>query len=218
MLDVACGTGVLARTALERAASVTAIDRNPGMLEVARNLSQDVHWRQALAEELPFEPKSFDAVLSQFGLMFFDDRARALREMWRVLKPGGSLVVAVWGKLGDSPGYSAMAGLLQRLFGAEIARELEAPYALGDETQLRALFEQADIPNVQLERVQGLARFPSIEAWVHTDIRGWTLAEKLTNDQHQELLSAAQRELPRFADLNGQISFQHDAWLISAAK
>lgn len=61
--------------------------------------------------------------------MFFEDRARALAEMWRVLAPGGSLAVAVWGPLTDTPGYSAMVDLLRSLFGEEIAAELQAPFS-----------------------------------------------------------------------------------------
>lgn len=59
---------------------------------------------------LPFDGDSFDAVVSQFGLMFFEDRPLALREMMRVLRPGGHLAVAVWDTLENTPGYTAMAG------------------------------------------------------------------------------------------------------------
>jgi ubiquinone/menaquinone biosynthesis C-methylase UbiE len=98
VLDVACGTGVLARALTERVGprgSVVGLDINEGMLTVARRVSPRVEWRAGAAEALPFEAESFDAVLSQFGLMFFDDRRAAIREMQRVLKPGGRLAVAV---------------------------------------------------------------------------------------------------------------------------
>lgn len=87
VLDVACGTGVLARAGVRRtgaAQRVTGLDLNDGMLAVARRHHPGIAWRQGRAEALPFEPEAFDAVVCQFGLMFFEDRPRALREMTRV--------------------------------------------------------------------------------------------------------------------------------------
>src|SRR5215207_8528279 len=135
VLDVASGTGALTCEAAQRVGlggSVTGLDRNEGMLAVARRKAPNIEWRQGLAESLPFANATFDAVISQFGLMFFEDRIAALREMWRVLRPGGRLAVAVWDALDHSPGYAAMTVLLQRLFGSRIADELHAPFVLGD--------------------------------------------------------------------------------------
>ena len=90
MLDVACGTGVLARAVADRVGakgSVVGLDVNPGMLAVAERLAPSITWRQGRAESLPFEKEDFDAVLSQFALMFFEDQVAALEEMKRVLRP-----------------------------------------------------------------------------------------------------------------------------------
>ena len=99
VLDVACGTGVLARELRRRTGAegrVVGLDRNAGMLAVARRSAPGIDWREGMAERLPFADGSFDAVVSQFGLMFFEDRRAALAEMWRVVRPGGRLAVAVW--------------------------------------------------------------------------------------------------------------------------
>src|SRR5690606_14144734 len=75
VLDVACGTGVLAREAQRRtgpAGHVTGLDPGVGMLAVAKELAPTVDWRQGMAESMPFADASFDAVVSQFGLMFMD--------------------------------------------------------------------------------------------------------------------------------------------------
>ncbi|HVR66787.1 MAG TPA: methyltransferase domain-containing protein, partial [Verrucomicrobiae bacterium] len=133
VLDVACGTGVLAREAarcVQSGGKVTGLDRNEVMLTVARRVAPGIEWRQGRAENLPFPDGSFDAVVSQFGLMFFEDREGALKEMWRVLKPRGRLAVAVWDALEHSPGYADMVALLKRLFGDRIANELKAPFVL----------------------------------------------------------------------------------------
>src|SRR5262245_55399265 len=94
VLDVACGTGVLARELVHRMGAygkVVGVDPSPGMLAVARRLSATVEWREGVAEALPFPDESFDAVVSQFGLMFFTDRRKAVREILRVLAHRGRL-------------------------------------------------------------------------------------------------------------------------------
>jgi ubiquinone/menaquinone biosynthesis C-methylase UbiE len=75
-------------------------------------------------------------VVSQFGMMFSDDRPVALRQMMRVLRPGGRLAVAVCDALDHSPGYAVIAELLQRLFGHEVADAFRAPFVMGDRRQL----------------------------------------------------------------------------------
>src|SRR5262245_11415845 len=85
--------------------AVVGLDIDAGMLAVARAQRPDLDWRQGSANALPFADASFAAVVSQFGLMFFPDQVGAIREMWRVLKPGGRLVVAVWASLEETPAY-----------------------------------------------------------------------------------------------------------------
>ena len=220
VLDVACGTGVLAREAAGRvggAGLVTGLDRNDGMLAMARRIAPAVEWKAGRAEQLPFADASFDAVVSQFGLMFFDDRAQALREMRRVLKPGGRLAVAVWDRLENSPGYAAMAGLLERLFGRRIAGELHAPFALGDPEALRGLFAEAGLGKAKVATRAGTARFPSIEAWVRTDVKGWTLADLIDDDQYALLLREAAAALRRYAKADGIVIFDAPALIVTVA-
>lgn len=219
VLDVACGTGVLARELARRVGPrVCGVDCNDGMLAVGRRLAPEVDWRSARAEDLPFESGECAAVASQFGLMFFDDRARALSEMWRVLAPGGRLAVAVWGALHETPGYSAMVELLRSLFDDEIASELEAPFCLGEVSLLRELFESAGIPNAKIETVVGTARFPSIDSWVHTDVRGWTLADRIDDEQYELLKREAPPALASYALEDGRVEFASPAHIVSAQK
>ncbi|MDQ3632948.1 MAG: class I SAM-dependent methyltransferase [Acidobacteriota bacterium] len=99
VLDVACGTGVLTRevsTKVGLEGSVVGLDINEGMLAVAEKQSPDIKWKKGAAESIHFEDESFDAVVSQFGLMFFTDKHLAIKEMFRVLKSGGRLAIAVW--------------------------------------------------------------------------------------------------------------------------
>ena len=106
VLDVACGTGALTVAVAERVSpggAALGLDANPEMLAVARRKHPHIEWHDGRAESLPFAAASFDAVVSQFGMMFFDDRVATLREMQRVLRPGGHLAVAVCDALERSP-------------------------------------------------------------------------------------------------------------------
>jgi len=221
VLDVACGTGVLARAVAERvgaAGSVVGVDVNDGMLAVAQCNAPTIVWKQGRAEALPFESDSFDTVVSQFGLMFFTDRRAALKEMLRVVRRGGRLAVAVWDSLEQTPGYAAMSDLLLRLFGEEVADALRAPYVLGDRDLLRSLFAEAGMPNAQITTQAGVARFPSIQSWVYTDIKGWTLADALDGAQFERLLPEAERALRQFVTADGAVAFSAPAHIVTATK
>jgi SAM-dependent methyltransferase len=221
ILDVACGTGILARAAADRvggSGAVVGLDVNEGMLAVAARKAPHIDWRKGKAEALPFDDCHFDAVVSQFGLMFFEDRQSALREMFRVLQPGGHLAVAVWDSLDSSPGYSALAGLLKRLFGEEVAIRIRAPFSLGDVPILRTLFADADIPEVQITTLPGTACFPSMETWMRTEIKGWVLADVLDDRQFARLLEEAQRSLSAFVTPEGSVAFSALAHIASTVK
>ena len=85
VLDVGCGTGVLAREALRlvgQDGEVVGLDLNAGMLAVAARTEPGIEWRQGDAASLPFEDATFDVVMSQFALMYFPDRVASLSEMW----------------------------------------------------------------------------------------------------------------------------------------
>lgn len=222
VLDVACGTGALTLAAAERVTPggvVVGLDANPQMLAVARRKHPGPEWLHGRAEALPFADAGFDAVLSQFGLMFFDDRVAALREMWRVLRPGGRLVVAVCDALELSPGYAALASLLDRLFGSAVADAFRAPFALGDQARLKSLCDEAGISDATVGRHQGTVRFASIDALVSTERACvWTLGGLLDDQQFERLLVEARRALEPFVDADGRIAFAMPALLINAGK
>ena len=209
VLDVGCGTGTLARAAADRVTStgtVAAVDVNDGMLAVARRAPEPVDWRMAPAENLPFDDDSFDRVVSQFAMMFFTDRAAATAEMARVTRPGGTATVATWARVEDSPGYAAMVDLLDRLFGPDASEALLAPFSIGTAHQLRQMMS-GSFDHVAVDVHEGTARFDSLDDWVHTDIRGWTLAELIDDEQYAELRAAAPAALGRFIDDTGRVSF-----------
>jgi SAM-dependent methyltransferase len=104
VLELAAGTGVVTRelaARLDPGVELVATDLNEAMLAVAKaqGTARDVSWRQADAMALPFEDASFDAVVCQFGAMFFPDKAHAFAEARRVLRPGGTLLFNTWDRI-----------------------------------------------------------------------------------------------------------------------
>lgn len=223
VLDVACGTGLLARTASQRVGPVGAVaglDPSPGMLAVAEDNNADVSWRRGTAESLPFAEASFDAVVSQFGLMFFVDRAQAIREMIRVLVPRGRLAVAVWDSLENSPAYSLEVDLLHRLVGQQAADALRAPFVLGERAELAALFERSGVASVEIATRTGTARFPSVRTMVEADLRGWlpVMGVDLSEDQIERVLREAEGVLSGFVESSGQVVFDSPAHIVTWRK
>lgn len=220
ILDVACGTGVLAREAWRRfgdASPISGLDADAGMLAVAERLTPSVAWRQGVAESLPYEDASFDAVVSQFGLMFFRDRRRAIREMLRVAAPGGRIVVAVWDSLDNNEAYPLVVDLLERRAGREAADALRAPFALGDRKPLLKMFESAGAVSADISTRRGRARFPGVRPMVEADLRGWlpVMGVLLSDDLIGAILNEAEQILGRFVTESGQVAFDTSAHVLT---
>ena len=154
-LDLACGTGIVGRTLGEEVLGpgwLCGLDVSPGMLAKAESLSDGLEdrgwaleWHEGCACSLPFADQAFDQVLCQQGLQFFPDPSKALREVQRVLRPGGRLVASVWGALQGNPFYTVIDHLVSRhLAKGALAR----PFALSDTEKLRGLAQGAGLQDV----------------------------------------------------------------------
>lgn len=221
VLDVACGTGVVAGEALGRVGptgSVTGLDINPGMLAVAASIEPGISWIEGDARQLPFEDDEFDAVVNQFGLMFFADRVRAIREMLRCAKPGTRVAVVVWEALERSEAYPISVDLLNRRAGPAAADAVRAPFVLGDTDELRSLFEEAGAPAVSIDTQHGTARFPSVRSMVEADLRGWLpLMGVVLDDELIELILAeAEHALSEYVTVDGEMVFDTFAHIVTA--
>ncbi len=219
VLDVGCGTGAVARTARPVVGAdgrVVGVDINEAMLTVARSLDDTIDWVEAPAESLPTAIGSFDAVVCQFGLMFVVDRQAALAETARVLRPGGTVVVSTWADVSTSPGYEALIELLDEEIGATAADALRAPFTIGSEAELAEIVATT-FATVDVSTEAGTARFPSLESWLHCDVRGWTLADMIDDEAFDVLLAAARSRLSRFVDSAGAVSFDAPAIIAVAS-
>lgn len=113
---------------------------------------------------------------------------------------------------------STATHLLQRLFGDSVAEGLRAPYVLGDIEILRSLFSGFDLAGVDIQTQNGTANFPSLESWMYTDVKGWTLADVLDDAKYEILLEEAKRELQPFVGEDGKVTFRAPAHIITSYK
>jgi ubiquinone/menaquinone biosynthesis C-methylase UbiE len=154
VLDIACGTGIVARKAASivgPTGSIVGVDFNPNMLRVARQYaptdSARMEWRQGDAASLPCSDADFDVALCQQGLQFFPDKVGALREMRRVLKEEGVVGICVWRSVEHSPFHLAIAQALRSHCGDAIARQFQAPFGFGDPDVLQSAMIEAGFRN-----------------------------------------------------------------------
>jgi SAM-dependent methyltransferase len=121
VLEIAAGTGVVTRAMRERlpaTAAIVATDLNQAMLDTAARIGSAgaVEWRQADAMALPFGDASFDAVVCQFGAMFFPDKAKAFAESRRVLRPGGLFLFNAWDRIATNEFADVVTDAVAALF------------------------------------------------------------------------------------------------------
>lgn len=212
VLDVACGTGIVARLAAQHVAAtgrVVGLDLNPGMLTVARSASgglESIEWREGNATAMPLSEKTFDLVFCQQGLQFFPDRLAALKEMKRVLVPVGRLALSVWSSISNSPGYSLLEQALKNHIGPEAATFMRAPFSLASESELRSLTERAGFRHVEIHPATKTLTFPSPDEFVKRYVAATPLAgivARAESKSKQALLDSVSQALKSYVSADG---------------
>jgi len=159
VLEIACGTGRVTahlREKLMEDARLVATDLNPDMIAIAKKILPDlqIEWSQADAQALAFDDNYFDCVICQFGLMFVPDKARALTEAYRVLTPGGRLLMNTWDKLENNPAFYMADRLVAQYFPEGPPSFFHIPFSMHDKDELRSLFENAGFGDCRINLVK----------------------------------------------------------------
>jgi ubiquinone/menaquinone biosynthesis C-methylase UbiE len=211
VLDVACGTGIVARLAAEHvgpAGVVAGVDVNPGMLAVARSITPQglaIDWHEGRAESLPFGGSEFGTVFCQLGLQFFADKVAALREMRRVVAPGGRVLVSTTGPTPEL--FGVLAAALARHVSLEAAQFVHQVFSVDDTGRLRGLFRDAGFNTPAVERNVWTLRLPAPADFLWQYVFSTPLATAVA-----PLDSDARAALERQV-VSGWRSFAHDGGL-----
>ncbi|HFQ13594.1 MAG TPA: methyltransferase domain-containing protein [Gammaproteobacteria bacterium] len=166
LLEIAAGTGIVTRHLrdhLPATSRIVATDLNDDMLRHARTRfaeDENIEFRAADALALPFEDDCFDGLVCQFGIMFFPDKVQGLREMRRVLKPGGRLFFSVWDALEHNPLPRHTNAMLDGLFEGKPPAFLHTPFSYHDQDQIRRDMRAAGFAEAEFSTLQGECRFP----------------------------------------------------------
>ncbi|MBL9032541.1 MAG: methyltransferase domain-containing protein [Phycisphaerae bacterium] len=177
VLELACGTGIVTRHLLAMLPDdgcLLATDLNPAMLEVARRHVGDADPRLAFqpldACALPFPDGSFDLVVAQFGVMFFPDKAASMREVRRVLAPGGRYLFNVWDSLATNPIPAIVQETLDALLPENPPRFLaQTPYGWHDRAGIEATVRAGGFETVRITTVD----LPSVAPTAADAARGF---------------------------------------------
>lgn len=220
VLDVACGTGVVARGMADRLAGsgrVVGVDLNPTMLAVAARLRSDIEWREGNVANLPFASATFDLVTCQAALMFFPDAVQALREMSRVSRPDGAVVVQVPGRFESSPAYVRLADVVeQHVPGA--ADLVRTYFVHGDLQALTGLFARAGLRVESTRTDMHDVVFGSLEEFVATEVGATPLADQIDAGSYARLLIDAQDALRDYVGPDGSSRVPIESHVVRAVR
>jgi ubiquinone/menaquinone biosynthesis C-methylase UbiE len=221
VLDIACGTGIVARLAATQigpSGRVVGLDTNEAMLAVARAQPQptgaQIEWQQGDATRLPFPDVEFGTVLCQQGLQYMPDRPAALREMKRVLAPGGRLGLSVFSQ---SVGYEIFERTAAQFVGEKAAAIMREGFALADLGELSELFRTAQFSTVQVHTKTLPARFASARDFIDYQLGGRLAGavSTLSDETRAELIAALLKAFEPYISSDG-LAFPMDAHVVLA--
>ena len=227
ILEIAAGTGVVTRAmaaALPATTPIIATDLNQTMLD--RAMAQQpggrkIAWRQADALALPFEDKTFDAVVCQFGAMFFPDKVKGYAEAHRVLKPGGRYFFNVWDRIADNEFADVVTEALAEMFPSDPPRFLaRTPHGYHDAAQIRTELQAAGFRDIAIDAVDHRSRAPSPRDPAVAYCQGTPLSNEIVARDPARLDEATQRAADALARRfgTGAVDGRIRALVISATR
>lgn len=215
VLDAGCGTGILTREVRRRGARVTGLDLSESMLGVAREVCPNVAFHKGNVCDLPFETDTFDVAVSAFMLMFVPQPEDAIREIIRVVRPGGRIAFSVWQNLDQNPVYRHLAAATKEVAGDDSAQAMAWPFTMGELQGLHDLAQAAGLDEVSVTPRDGTARFPSVEELVDVEVNAWLLADSVSQQQIDQICRLLRQYYGPFTDADGPVCFPLNGIIVS---
>ena len=227
ILDVACGTGIVARTAASEVGSdalVTGLDINPQMLNKAAEMADEegleIEWKQGDAGQLPFEDNRFDHLYCQQAVQFFPEPQQVLKEMQKVLKPGGDLALNILRSIQHNPAYKILADELEEHAGATAGTMMRSPFPDWNQKTIRTMVAEAGFGDIQIHLDIITMRYPSPEEFLRREAASSPLAgeiESMDPEKRKKLVDDLNRTLEVYTDNRGVV-FPMETYMIIAQK
>ena len=224
ILEIACGTGRVTAHLVKSVKHDTLIatDLNPDMISVAKEIVKDknVRWMPADAMELPFENESFDLVVMQFGIMFFPDKEKGLREAYRVLKEGGKLIFTTWNKAETNEAMHEGRVIIESYFGDNPPIFYNVPFSMHDERELGTLPRRAGFKDIKVVLVKKEGISPSAADLAKGMVEGNPVYLAI-NERDPSLINTIENHIQKviagkFGDKPTKSRLQ--AWVVEAIK
>lgn len=224
VLDVACGTGIVARLASQQVGSngtVAGLDLNPGMLAVARSVTpadMSIEWYESGAEDMPLPDEAFDVVLCQISLQFMTDKLAALREMRRVLAPGGRLILNVPGPTAKT--FAALAQAMERHINPQAAGFVTHVFSLHDTTEIQQLLSEAGFRDIAVQANNKMLNLPPSKEFLWQYVHSTPLAGLVAKVDEEDLAALERDVVEKWQEFeeNGTLMYQQRVVVASARK
>ncbi|MBW8881194.1 MAG: class I SAM-dependent methyltransferase [Asticcacaulis sp.] len=185
VLETAAGTGIVTRKlrdVLPADSELIATDLNPPMLEIARGKfagGDAVEFRVADGTELPFDDGRFDLVVCQFGIMFYPDKPKSFREVYRVLEPGGHYLFSVWDSHHRNPYAAIVQALIEKTFPDDPPRFYHVPFSCHAIDPIKDMLLDAGFGEIRIDVLKIDKMVADLPAFAHAAIHGNPLIEQV---------------------------------------
>lgn len=212
ILELAAGTGQVTRLLVEQfpGSEIFATDLNPGMLDVAKRIvtAPNVIWNIVDALQIPYSDEEFDAVICQFGIMFFPDKQKGLNEAYRVLKPGGSITFNTWDKLENNKICEIADDTVKSFFVDDPPSFYQIPFSMHDTSEIDLIMKTAGFKNIKIENrhIEGFSE--SAENAVTAFTEGNPISLQITERDESVLPKLKKKLLEEFKKEYGNSSFK----------